>query len=398
MSSRLSAGDVKLLWISAGFGMLLLLATGLTTQLAQEGSGGIPSSYSSSPGGALAAYLLLSELNVPVTRSTDAPAFLHDVPAESVLILAEPSDLATAADRTALMEFVTRGGRILYCGASLEVFLKLPKTESMFTALKPYQAELPSGFTRGADTITVSPRARWTSSEQIGMRLYGSQNDPVVVAAKIGQGEVLWWASATPLTNARIDDVDNLSLFLNAVSSHDGTPRPIYWDEYFHGQQGTLWSYVAKTPIPWGMWQLGIVFAALMFAFSRRSGPVVLPAVRSRLSPLEFVDTMGNLYAHAGAASVAVEVPYRALRLQLARRMGRSSATPDRDLASAAVVRFSLPENEVADLLHQASQAARAKDLRGADALDLVRRLAGYSHHITNPNRAVGNRAQEKKK
>ncbi len=86
MSSRLSPGDKKLLWISGGFCLLLLVVTGLVGPADQEDATGIPSSYSSDPGGALAAYLLLSESKIPVTRSTEAPAFLRDVPADSVLI------------------------------------------------------------------------------------------------------------------------------------------------------------------------------------------------------------------------------------------------------------------------------------------------------------------------
>ncbi len=398
MPTRLSPGDKKLLWISGGFGLLLLIATGLTTSADREEASPIPSSYSPDPGGALAAYLLLSESGIPVSRSTEAPAFLSNVPADSVLILAEPVDLATSADRRVLIEFVTRGGRVLFCGEGLDAFLGLPKTESQYSALKPYQAEIPSGFTRNADTINMAPRARWASEDHSQMRLYGSEEDPVVVAAKIGQGEVLWWAAATPLTNARIADVDNLALLLNSVSSGEGRPRHVYWDEYFHGQQGSLWSYVAKTPVPWGIAQLGIVFLVTLFAFSRRSGPIVLPAVRSRLSPLEFVDTMGNLYSHAGAVSTAVSLPYRNLRLQLARKTGRSPDASDQELAAAAAQHLSLSENELSTSLRHAAEAIEKKQIRRVEALDLVRNFVGWTRELADPHRVLTSGAQEKTK
>jgi hypothetical protein len=111
----------------------------------------------------------------------------------------------------------------------------------------------------------------------------------------MGAGEILWWAAATPLTNAGMTRADNLRLFLNTVSaSNAGQPVSIYWDEYFHGQRGSLWSYVEKTPIVWGGLQLTILVLGLLFTFSRRSGPMVMPAVVSRLSPLEFVETIGG--------------------------------------------------------------------------------------------------------
>jgi len=98
------------------------------------------------------------------------------------------------------------------------------------------------------------------------------------------------------LTNAGISQAGNLPLFLNTMDSIKGSGPPvIYWDEYFHGARGSLWGYVPKTPIPWGCVQLSIFLVAVLFTFSRRSGPIFSPAPISRLSPLEFVETMGGL-------------------------------------------------------------------------------------------------------
>jgi hypothetical protein len=133
------------------------------------------------------------------------------------------------------------------------------------------------------------------------------------------------------------------------------------------------------------MWQLAIVSIVLLFAFSRRSGPIVMPALRSRLSPLEFVDTMGELYSRAGAASVAVEVPYRRLRLDLARRLGRPSTATDADLARAAAQRLSLPEAEIAATLNAAGDASRASKLAPKQALDLVQKLVRYTQQLKAP-------------
>ena len=141
-----------------------------------------------------------------------------------------------------------------------------------------------------------------------------------MVAWRMGAGEILWWAGATPLTNAGLSRAGNLRLFLNTVSN--AAPLTVYWDEYFHGQRASLWSYFEGTPVPWGILQAFVIALAVLFTYSRRSGPIVKPAPVSRLSPLEFVDTVGSLYQSARAGSVAVAVSYRRLRFQLSQRMG----------------------------------------------------------------------------
>ena len=386
MPSRLSPGDAKLLWAAAGVGAVLIGATAFLSPAVQRGESPIPSTYSSDPDGALAAYLLLSDLNIPVRRSEQAPDALRDAPVNAVFILAEPSELAKPEERQELLEFVRRGGRILFCGSGLQWFLPLPETKNIITGIwRSYKAEFPSGLSRGADTVIMRAKTRGDFSSPESLRLYGLQDEPVVVVSQVGKGEVLWWSAATPLTNAGISQVDNLRLFLNAVSDADGTPRTVYWDEYFHGQQGSLWSYIARTPIPWGLWQLALVSLVLLFAFSRRSGPIVMPQVRSRLSPLEFVNTMGDLYDRAGATSMAVDIPYKRLRLQLARKLGRTAAASDAELARVAFERLSIPEAEMLATLQQASQASRTPKLPGKQALDLVQKLVRYSRQLTIP-------------
>ena len=154
---------------------------------------------------------------------------------------------------------------------------------------------------------------------------------------KLGDGEILWWAGSTPLTNAGITHDDNLAFFLKSVANWSlDEPYHIYWDEYFHGQRSSLWSYVGKTSLPWGLVQLGFLALAVLLTFSRRSGPTYIPAPVSRLSPLEFVDTLGGLYERAGAASSAVSVSYARLRSLLTRHLSLPGNIPDAELAQSA--------------------------------------------------------------
>src|SRR5262249_9128229 len=141
-----------------------------------------------------------------------------------------------------------------------------------------------------------------------------------VVTMSVGKGTVIWWAESFPMTNGGLRSADNATLFLNSVGAQK--EQTIYWDEYFHGVQSSLWAYVGKTPVPWGIAQLGILFVAILLTHSRRNGPIRLPQGTSRLSPLEFVETLGDLYHEAHAGTAAVRIFSERLRFQLIRTLG----------------------------------------------------------------------------
>jgi len=123
-----------------------------------------------------------------------------------------------------------------------------------------------------------------------------------------------------------------LALFLNSVGP-PGQTR-VLWDEYFHGVRLGLWHYVAHSPLPWALLQLLLLAAFIILTFARRSGAVRPITRESRLSPLEFVATLGALYERRGEAAGALEIAFSHFRFLLARRLGISST-----LATAGLIR-----------------------------------------------------------
>ena len=393
MQAGVTPADRKLLWGAGLMGLVLVAGTLAFAPLESTPGREVPSTYSSGAGGARAAYLLLLDLGYAVRRWEDPPAGLPGQPPHPVLIIAEPTVMPTAHESRTLVEFVQRGGRLLFCGAALPAFFaeadlkpEMPNIES-----REFSAIVPSSLTRAAPRVAIRPEAYWGKLHPSQLVLYGDDRAAAVVVWRIGAGQVLWWAGATPLTNAGITRAGNLSLFLNAVSaSSSGEPISIYWDEYFHGERGSLWSYFEKTPVRWSVVQLALLFLAVLFTFSRRSGPLVVPAPVSRLSPLEFVETMGGLYQRAGAQSIAVSVSYRHLRLELTRRLGLPAAVPDADLALAAGQRLGFG-GDLAGTLEESALAGGGK-LPAAQALRLVEKLAAYTAQLNAPRL----RSQEK--
>jgi hypothetical protein len=380
MQSGLSSTDRKLLWGAAAVALLLLVCMAAFSPSATGQGSAVPSSYDSTSGGALAAYSLLMDLHYPVRRWEESPTNLRAPGARSILILADPTDPPTSQEREALLSYVQSGGRVLFSGVSVGQFFTDASSLSpnLTPGWKEFHANFPSSVSRAADKIVMRPLAFWGLLAESQLQLFGSPGAPVVVAWKMGQGEILWWAGATPLTNAGISQAGNVRLFLNSIDSAGMNQSSIiYWDEYFHGARGTLWGYVQKTPLPWGCVQLAIFVSALLFTFSRRSGPIFTPAPVSRLSPLEFVETMGGLYQRSGAASLPIAVSYKTLRRELTRRLGLAPTIEDSELARAAHQRLGL-DQQLGEVLRDASLCAKLQKLSARKALGIVQRMEGY--------------------
>jgi hypothetical protein len=385
MHTGIAPGDRKLLLIGGGLLLLFLLANGVLSPPAEQIQSPVPSTYSAQSAGAQAAFRLLTKMHYPVRRWESPPTELHGNDENILLILAEPTQLASETERKALERFVEDGGHVVFTGGRLADYFPSAdlSSEPPDPSWRTFDSALPSRITRGAQQITLQPRAVWSKFDANQLSLYGDSDGPVVVTWTLGKGNILWWAGSTPLTNAGITRQDNLAFFLNSVGNWKPTkPYQIYWDEYFHGERSSLWSYVAKTSAAWSGFQLAILAAAVLFTFGRRSGPTFVPREVSRLSPLEFVDTLGGLYERAGAASAAVSVSAARLRSLLARQLGLPVTTPDAALAQAAESRLGYKESGLAEALSQAEVASRAGIISSQEALAIVQELEKWTAQL----------------
>jgi hypothetical protein len=387
MPAAIDPGDRRLLLIAGA--ILLVLSAGLAFAGIdpQEQGRSIPSTYSSGSDGARAAYLLLQELHYKVSRWERPPTDLPSDPEDVVLILADPLESPSKPERAALQRFVEEGGQVLFTGARIKSFFPEAKVDPEIPSAewKTFSANLPSNYTAGAEKIVLEGGTTWQAPAGSQLPLYGEMRSPVVVSWRFGEGRVLWWAAATPLTNSGITREGNLNLFLNAMSSPvpgDRSGVQIYWDEYFHGQQLSLWSYVRKTPVAWGLAQLGVLGVIVFLTFGRRSGPIMLPPVVSRLSPLEFVDTLGGLYERAGAEPAVVGLVYQRFRGTLARQLRLSASAGDTELAEAVQGRLGWKESGLKTTLARALVASRAQKVAPAEALGLIRELERYEEQL----------------
>jgi hypothetical protein len=104
-----------------------------------------------------------------------------------------------------------------------------------------------------------------------------------------------------------------------------------------------------------------------------------MPQSESRLSPIEFVETLGDLYLNAHAAPAAVGVAYQRFLSPLFRKLGLPATTKLPELSHAASGKFNWSEAALLDTLSRSERAKRGINVDERVALDLVRQLHGYT-------------------
>ncbi len=389
MPVSLDPADRRILILFGGL-LLVVLAIGAFVFPSNSAKGpSFPTTRSSASEGAKAAYLLLTDLGYTVERWAVPPTELPQPASDTLLILAEPLLPASAEEISGLNRFVNSGGRVLAIGQEAARMVPqggLLKVEANEAEWKIYRAVAPSPLTRGADEILMAPGTRWEMKRFGHLAVYAEGSQAAVVTYRVGKGRIIWWAAPTPLTNAGVTLSGNLQLFLNSVGPVRGVR--VLWDEYYHGERGTLRSYLQKTPVPLAFAQLGVLALALLLTFARRSGPVRPPQVAARLSPLEFVETLGDLYhrGHAGAAAASISVQH--FRALLTRRLGLPAGAPIAQLHQAARDRLGWTEPGFYEALQAAERATRQSDISDEDALRVVQSLEHYAELLQIKRRA----------
>jgi Domain of unknown function (DUF4350) len=211
MPKGLDSADRKLL-IGAGvlLVVLVVVSTLVSPQKTSEQSE-FPSSYSTDWGGAKAAFLLLQDMGYRVQRWERSPIEIMGDPANTVLVLANPTEVPSDEERSAVSLFVQRGGRILATGSAagwilpLETPWQLPKPKEnasdddsdhgsdsqqgapVFDARDEFENPThfspvaPSPLIRNAPDITMDAPAHWEPVVPSQIVVYGNDETAAVV-------------------------------------------------------------------------------------------------------------------------------------------------------------------------------------------------------------------------
>lgn len=379
MPLKLSHPDRRLLSIVAAI-FIGVAVLALLLSPSSESNAKAATTYSAAAEGTKAAYLLLREAGYHSERWEDPPSEI-DGAQKPILMMLDPDVPPTSEEQQAVRRFVENGGTLLLSGLLGSYFFPDDAPRQVYQlqfAPADYDALTPSAVARSAPKIRLATSAAWERGGA-GIELYGDESNAVVMQYPVGKGQVVWIASSSLLSNARLRESGNLDFLLAIIA---GRERRVLWDEYFHGYRRKVTKGSTHPQIGWLFAQLAFLAIAVLLTYSRRSGPVRAPVVVSRLSPLEFVQALGRLYAHAKAANVALDVSYGRFRYWLTRRLGlRANASPA-ELARAAGSHWSIAEADFLAMLEACETGRFYPDLSRKEALQLMVQLHQYARQF----------------
>jgi hypothetical protein len=392
----------KLVLLFCGAVLLVIAAASLLSP-ANDDSDKSPTTYNSGTAGIKAAYLLLADLGYSSVRWDQPPSALAGIDAPHATVIYASPDVPpekVQAVRADVAAFLHRGGRVLVSGpeaASLLPGAAIAPPTQPFEKLCLSTPEGGGPLAR-AGQVSIADSARWTALTPAVHVDQWCGGDAVVVSYRVGEGTAIWWSSTLPLTNLGLKDDASLKLFLASADASGiqgpSQPRPsVFFDEYFHGVQTSLSDFTRGLPLTQIAWQVAAVALLLVFSYSRRNGPIRLPTRLPRTSPIEFAESMGQLYRKAGATQAATEGARRRLLRFLIDRCGlpRSIAQSDADtIAKTLNSRYPGDWTELAKHLSQAADS-QYQSLAPRSALTLVkaldRDLKTLSELTTQPHR-----------
>jgi len=368
--------------------VVLAVVTAFFARSEDRDNNPVPSTYRTGKHGARAAYELLKANGYDVERwerpLSDLPALTDE---QTVVIFAEP-DPTSPEDLKAVKDIVARGGRVLLTGWSGGILAPSGN------ALPPQQFGAACKLApQGLDPLASSgevwmvPEAAWGSDQPLDRVEYNCAGSPAVVEYTSGKGEVIWWASSTPLENGSIQRAQNLNLFLNSL----GAPQDhhFYWDESLHGEVYSNWYFasgVALNLLKAGLFGIGLL---VIFSFSRRRGPVRDLPAPVRATPVEFLEALGSLYAEAGASATSVDLAYERFRRHMGDLCGLKGAKMSaEDLGFALRRRFPQALETLEKDLAECEQAIGNDTLQPKKALALVQALSRHGEALDRAARA----------
>jgi hypothetical protein len=310
---------------------LNVLAQGLDRAVGGNEPSGVPgSSYGTQSTGLAVASSLFTRFGHPVLRQRGSLAEATLDPGTTMFVI-EPQTLTQEDDAT-LLEFVSRGGRLVIGGSDPFYLRRLrdrppewdPNGRESYTEITP---------SLGARRVAAAGNGVWTRRGS-GTVLAHTGAAALLTHENVGQGEIFFLADASPLENSYIGRADDAAFALGLAGP---ASRPVTFAEGTHGfgeERG-----FSAIPTAWKVSLLILAGAAVVLAWSRsrRFGPPDRPSRDLPPPRAEYVRALAVTLERARDPGGALAPLQEWTRLHIAQRAHlRSDASPE-DIDRAAI-------------------------------------------------------------
>ena len=295
-----------------------------------------PSTYSTRPGGYKAAYDVLQEMRLPVSRFRKPYSRLYSE--GGVLIVADTIQVPISSrEMRKLIHWLEKGNRLILLHGGPRYVPPPPpwvarETKQVDDPARGHSLakELGLAISRngtrsrtvirtssagwyGVDSISVSGISRWKLPAKEWITRVHDHLGPIILSKKAGDGEVV--------------AISDVSIFSNRDISKNENARPkkISFDEYHlgHGMADSFWTYAGSSVFAWILMQVCLA-TALFFLGKRaaRSGRFRALGDPVGRSPLEYVESMSHILGSSKAGWVALEAVLHRYFAHLSQRTG----------------------------------------------------------------------------
>jgi hypothetical protein len=338
-----------------------------------------PTTHSSADGGALALYTWTRSMGYDGRRLEYRPFELSEE--DAALVILNPSEPIRAAEARATLEWVARGGTLIFADDTPAFFNtsdalldELKMELAAYTTTLEIERATPAQPALDQppfDAALVRSARVIVPHREDYVKLVGVPDAIVVAGIAHGRGYIYLSASAYPFTNAGLRDAGNAALVLNMLRRVPSGGR-IQFDEYHHGFFAPPSTGTILVGSPWGWAAVYAVTAIALYLIlsGRRFGrPIPLKEEVMRRSSAEYVESMADLFQRGGKRAYILRHYHATFKRRLARPYGINPQLDDREFVRELARFREVDEPALLALL------ARLRSERTSEA-DMVRTVA----------------------